>query len=174
VSLTNGGSPWYTAARLDVHPTDSKQFEKTSKQTMYVKRVRFTGADKVGGLPQFSEHVSDDEFVQDKQPNEYPPALPEKLAESVDSSYSISLPQDAPYLGPSQPLAVFLRPPSSVESRYLAGAPVECSGPRSLSLRDLHEIFSTRSSTPSCPAVCSPAWRVCVRGLQRHPSSVSR
>jgi hypothetical protein len=32
VSVTNGGSPWDTAARLDVLPTDSKQFDKTSKQ----------------------------------------------------------------------------------------------------------------------------------------------
>jgi hypothetical protein len=30
VSVTNGGSPWDTAARLDVLPTDSKQFDKTS------------------------------------------------------------------------------------------------------------------------------------------------
>jgi hypothetical protein len=41
VSVTNGGSPWDTAARLDILPTDSKQFDKTSKQTMHVKRVRF-------------------------------------------------------------------------------------------------------------------------------------
>jgi hypothetical protein len=31
VFVTNGGSPWDTAARLDVHPTDSKQIDKTSK-----------------------------------------------------------------------------------------------------------------------------------------------
>jgi hypothetical protein len=31
VSVTNGGSPWDTAARLDVLPTVSKQFDKTSK-----------------------------------------------------------------------------------------------------------------------------------------------
>jgi hypothetical protein len=75
VSVTNGGSPWDTAARLDVLPTDSKQFDKTRKQTMHVKRVRFADADKVvGGLPHFSEHVSDDEFVPDKQPNDDPPA----------------------------------------------------------------------------------------------------
>jgi hypothetical protein len=75
VSVTNGGSPWDTAARLDVLTTDSKQFDKTSKQTMHVKRVRFADADKmVGGLPHFSEHVSDDEFVPDKQPNDDPPA----------------------------------------------------------------------------------------------------
>jgi hypothetical protein len=82
--VTNSGSPWDTAARLDVLPTDSKQFEKTSKQTMQVKRVRFADADKVvGGLTHFSEHVSDDEFVPDKQPNDDPPALPKNLAESV-------------------------------------------------------------------------------------------
>jgi hypothetical protein len=92
VSVTNGGSPWDTAARLDVLPTDSKQFDKTSKQTMHVKRVRFADAEKVvGGLPHFSEHVSDDEFVPDKQPNDDPPSLPYNLAESVKSSYSISL-----------------------------------------------------------------------------------
>jgi hypothetical protein len=66
VSVTNGGSTWDTAARLDVLRTDSKQFDKTSKQTMHVKRVRFSDADKVvGGLPHFSEHVSNDEFVPD-------------------------------------------------------------------------------------------------------------
>jgi hypothetical protein len=59
---------------------------------MHVKRVRFAVADKVvGGLPHFSEHVSDDEFVPDKQPNDNPPVLPKNLAESVKSSYSISL-----------------------------------------------------------------------------------
>jgi hypothetical protein len=41
--------------------------------------------------PTFSEHISDDEFVPDKQPNDDPPALPKNLAESVKSSYSISL-----------------------------------------------------------------------------------
>jgi hypothetical protein len=92
MSVTNGGSPWDTAARLDVLPTASKHFDKTSKQTMHVKRVRFADADKfVGGLPHFSEHVSDDTFVPDKQPNEDPPALPKNLAESIKSSYSISL-----------------------------------------------------------------------------------
>jgi hypothetical protein len=92
VSITNGGSPWVTAARLDVLPTDSKQFYKTSKQTMHVKRVHFADADKVvGGLPHVSEHVSNDEFVPDKQPNEDPPALPKNLAEPVKSSHSISL-----------------------------------------------------------------------------------
>jgi hypothetical protein len=90
VSVTNGGSPWDTAARLDVLSTDSKQFDKTSKQTMHVKRVRFADADKVvGGLSHFSGHVSDDEFVPDKQPNDDLPALPKHLAESVKSSYSI-------------------------------------------------------------------------------------
>jgi hypothetical protein len=54
--------------------------------------VRFADADKVvGGLPHFSEHESDDEFVPDKQPNDDPPALPKNLAVSVKSSYSISL-----------------------------------------------------------------------------------
>jgi hypothetical protein len=67
VSVINEGSPWDTAAHLDVLPTDSKQFDKTSKQTMHVKRVRFADADKVvRGLLHFSEHVSDDEFVPDK------------------------------------------------------------------------------------------------------------
>jgi hypothetical protein len=45
----------------------------------------------VGGMPHFSEHVSDDEFVQDKQPNDDLSALPKNLAEPVKSSYSISL-----------------------------------------------------------------------------------
>jgi hypothetical protein len=77
VSVTNGDSPWDTAARLDVLPTDSKQFDNTSKEIMHAKRVRFADADKVvGGLPHFSEHVSDDEFVPDMQPNDDPPALP--------------------------------------------------------------------------------------------------
>jgi hypothetical protein len=40
VSLTNGGSRWDTAARLDFLPTDSKQFDKTSKQKIHVKHVR--------------------------------------------------------------------------------------------------------------------------------------
>jgi hypothetical protein len=88
VSVTNGGSPWDTAVCLDVLPTDSKQFDKTSKQTMHVKRVRFADADKVvGGLLHFSQHVSDDEFVPDKQPNDDPPSLPKNMAESVKSSY---------------------------------------------------------------------------------------
>jgi hypothetical protein len=92
MSVTNGVAPWDMASCLDVLPTDSKQFYKTSKQTMHVKRVRFADADKVvGGLPHFSEHVSDDEFVPDKQPNDDPQALPKNLAESVKSSYSISL-----------------------------------------------------------------------------------
>jgi hypothetical protein len=51
---------------------------------MHVKRVHFADADKVvGGLSHFSEHVSDDEFVPDKQPNDDPPALPKHLAEFV-------------------------------------------------------------------------------------------
>jgi hypothetical protein len=92
VSLTNGGSPWDTAARLDVLPTDRKQFDKASKQTMHVKRVRFADADKVvGGLPHFSKHATDDEFDPVKQPNDETPALPKNLAESVKSSYLISL-----------------------------------------------------------------------------------
>jgi hypothetical protein len=92
VSVSNGGSPWDTVAHLDVLPTDSKQFDKTSEQTMHVKRVRFADADKVvGGLPHFSEHVSDNEFVPDKQPNDDPPSLPKNLAEPFESSYSISL-----------------------------------------------------------------------------------
>jgi hypothetical protein len=54
--------------------------------------VRFADSDKVvDGLPHFSEHVSDDEFVPDKQPNDDPPVLPKNMAESVNSSYSISL-----------------------------------------------------------------------------------
>jgi hypothetical protein len=92
MSVTNGGSPWDTAARLDVLPTDSKQFDKTSKRIMHVKRVRFANADKVvSGMPHFGEHESDDDLVQDKEPNDDPPALPNNLAESVKSSYSISL-----------------------------------------------------------------------------------
>jgi hypothetical protein len=92
VSVTNGGSPWDSAARLDVLPTDSRQFDKMRKQTMHVKRVRFADADKVvGGVPHFSEHVSDDEFAPEKQPNDDPPVLPKNLAESAKSSYSISL-----------------------------------------------------------------------------------
>jgi hypothetical protein len=59
---------------------------------MHVKRVRFADADKVvGGLLHFSDHISDDESVLDKQPNDDPPDLPKSLAESVKSSYSISL-----------------------------------------------------------------------------------
>jgi hypothetical protein len=92
VSVTNRGSPWDTAARLDVLPTDSKKFDKTSKQTMHVRRVRLADVEKmVSGLPHFSEHVSDDEFVPDKQPNDDPPDLPKNLAESVKWSFSISL-----------------------------------------------------------------------------------
>jgi hypothetical protein len=73
VSVSNGGSEWDTAARLDVLPTISKQLDKTSKQTMHVKRVRFADAGKVmGGLHHFSEDFSDDEFVPDKQPTRQP------------------------------------------------------------------------------------------------------
>jgi hypothetical protein len=92
VSVINGGSRWDTAARLDVLLTDSKQFDKTRKQTKHVKRVRFADADKVvGGLLHFSEHILDDEFVRDNQLNDDPPALPKNMAESVKSSYSILL-----------------------------------------------------------------------------------
>jgi hypothetical protein len=92
VSVTNGGSPWDTAARLDVLPTDSKQFDNASKQTMHVKRVCFADTDKVvGGLTHISDHVSDDDFVPDKQPKDDQPALPKNLAESAKSSHSISL-----------------------------------------------------------------------------------
>jgi hypothetical protein len=92
VSVTNGGSSWDTAARLEVLSTGSKQLGKTSKQTMQVKRVRFANSDKVvGGLPHFSEHISDDEFVPYKQPNDNPPALHKYVAESANSSYLISL-----------------------------------------------------------------------------------
>jgi hypothetical protein len=87
VSVTNGCSSWDTAARLDVLPTDRKKLEKTSKQTMHVKRVRFADERKmVGGLPHFSEHVSDDEFVPDKKPNDDPTVLLKNLAESAKSS----------------------------------------------------------------------------------------
>jgi hypothetical protein len=92
VSVINGVSLWATAARLVVLPTDGKQFDKTSKQAMHVKRVRFADADKVvGGMPHFSEHVSEKEFVPDKQKIDDPPVLPKTLAESVQSSYSTSL-----------------------------------------------------------------------------------
>jgi hypothetical protein len=135
VSVTNGGSPWDTAARLDVLPTDGKQFDNPSKQTMHVKCVRFADADKVaGGLPLFSEHVSDDEFVPDKQPNDDPPVLPKNVAESVKSSYSISL-ADLPKMHrtldhPSRSqFADILR--QSVEHQYLAGRSTGCCGSRS-------------------------------------------
>jgi hypothetical protein len=59
---------------------------------MHFKRVRSALADKVvSGLPHFSEHVSDDGIVSKKQTNDNPPVLPKNLAESVRSSYSISL-----------------------------------------------------------------------------------
>jgi hypothetical protein len=55
---------------------------------MHVKRVRFADAEKVvSGPPHFSEHVSDDEFLPDKKPNDDPPGLPKNLAESVESSF---------------------------------------------------------------------------------------
>jgi hypothetical protein len=166
------------AARLEVLPTDSKQFDNTSKTTMHVKRARFADADKVvGGLPHFGEHVSDDEFVLDKQPNDDPPALPKNLAKSVKSSFSISM-ADLPKIQRSldHPIrlqfAHILRQALNIDSLP----------------KDLHnavdlvhdhcvicvKYFSIRSSSPSCPTVCSPAWSVCVRGLWRHPSSVSR
>jgi hypothetical protein len=92
VSVTNGGSPWDTAAHLEFFPTDSKQFDKTRKRTIHVKRTRFVDADKVvGGLPHFSEHELDDVFVPYKQPSDDPPALRTKLSESFKSSYPISL-----------------------------------------------------------------------------------
>jgi hypothetical protein len=92
VPVTNGGSSWDTAASLAVLPTDSKQFDNTSKLTMHVKRGRFADADKVvSGLLQYSEHISNDEFVPDKQPKDDQPALPKTMAKSVKSSYSISL-----------------------------------------------------------------------------------
>jgi hypothetical protein len=50
VSVTNCDSPWNTAARLYVLPTNSKQFDKTSKQTMRVKYA-FCGCRKGGGWP---------------------------------------------------------------------------------------------------------------------------
>jgi hypothetical protein len=59
VFVTNGGSSWDTATRLDVLPIDSKKFDKSSKQAMHVKRVRFADAEKVvGGLVGFGDLVS--------------------------------------------------------------------------------------------------------------------
>jgi hypothetical protein len=49
VSVTSCGSPWDTSARLDVLPTERKQFDKTSKQTIHVKRVRFANEEQGGG-----------------------------------------------------------------------------------------------------------------------------
>jgi hypothetical protein len=40
VPVNNGGSPWDTAARLDVVPTDIKQFSKTRKRAMHVRHMR--------------------------------------------------------------------------------------------------------------------------------------
>jgi hypothetical protein len=60
----------------------------TEASSLSAHNMRFADADKlVGGLPHFGEHVSDDEFVPDKQPNDEPPALPKNLAEAVKSSY---------------------------------------------------------------------------------------
>jgi hypothetical protein len=158
VSVTNGGSPWDTASRLDVLPTDSKQFDKTSKQTMHVKRVRFTDADKVvDGLPHFSEHVSDDEFVPDKQPSDDPSALPKSLAESTKSSYSISL-ADLPKMHrtvdhPSRSqFAHILRQALNVHT-----LPEDLQNAANL-VHD-HCVICMKSSRPvprppSCPAVC--------------------
>jgi hypothetical protein len=135
VFVTNGGSPWDTAARLDVLPTDSEQFDNTSKLTMHVKRVRFADADKVvGGLPHFSERRSDEGFVPDKQPNDDPPALPKNLAKSVKSSYLISL-ADFPKMHrtldhPSRSQSAHILH-QALTNRYLAGRPAECSGSRS-------------------------------------------
>jgi hypothetical protein len=84
VSVTNGGSPWNAATRLDVIPTDSKHFDKTSKRARHVKRVYFADADKVvGDMPHYSNREVDDEFVPDKQQNDDLPALPKELADSV-------------------------------------------------------------------------------------------
>jgi hypothetical protein len=91
-SVTNGGLTLDTAASLDVLPIVSKQFDKTSKRAMHVKRELFADAGKVvGGLHHFSERELDDEFFPDKQPNDNPPALAQNLTESVKSTYSISL-----------------------------------------------------------------------------------
>jgi hypothetical protein len=185
VSVTNGGSPWDTAARPDVLPTDSKKFDKTSKQTMHVKRVRCADADKVvcfadadkvvGGLPHWSEHVSDDEFVPDKQPNDDPPALPENLAESVKSSYSISL-ADLPKMHrtldhPSRShFAHILRQELNVDT-----LPEDLQNAADL-VHD-HCVICVKSSRPvPRPRVALPSFHQpgAVCGLRRHPSSVSR
>jgi hypothetical protein len=177
VSVTNGGSPWDTAARLDDLPTDSKQFGKTSKQTTHVKRVRFADADKVvGGQPQFSEHVTDDEFVPDKQPNDDPPVLPKNLAESVKSSFSISLAdlhmmhRTLDHPSRSQ-FSHILRQVLNVDT-----LPEDLQNAEDL-IHD-HCVICVKSSRPvPRPRVSLPslsAWSVRIRGLRRHPSSVSR
>jgi hypothetical protein len=52
----------------------------------------FADADKVvGDLLHFSERDLDDELVPEKQLNDDPPALPAEMAESVKSTYLISL-----------------------------------------------------------------------------------
>jgi hypothetical protein len=51
MSVTNGGSPSDTTARLDVLPIYSKQFDTKSKQTTHVKRVRFFGCRQGDGWP---------------------------------------------------------------------------------------------------------------------------
>jgi hypothetical protein len=90
--LADGGSPWDESASLDVLPTDRKQFDKTSKREMHVKRACFADPDEVVSGPlHFSERESDAEFASDKQPNDDRPALPKKLAESVKLSFSILL-----------------------------------------------------------------------------------
>jgi hypothetical protein len=128
----------------------------TSKQTINVKRVRFADADKVlSGLPFFSEHISDDEFVPDKQPNDDLPALPKNLSESVKSLYSISL-ADLPnihrtldHLSRSQFAHVLRQAFSSIPCRNT------CRMQRTpfMIIALLREIFSARSSFPSCPAI---------------------
>jgi hypothetical protein len=92
VAEQNGGSPWDKVFRLVILRTDSKQFYKTIKRTMNVKSVRFADPENVVGcLLHFGKHESDDNFVPDKQPNDDPPALPRKLAESVKPLYSIRM-----------------------------------------------------------------------------------
>jgi hypothetical protein len=145
---------------------------------MHVKHVRFADADKVvSGLPQFSEHVSDDEFVPDKQPNDDPPVLPKNLAEPVKSSYSISL---ADLLKMHRTLD---HPSRSRFAHILRQALNVDTLPEGLqNVADLfhdHCVICVKSSrpifsSPSCPDVCSTALSVYVRGLRIHPSSVSR
>jgi hypothetical protein len=165
VSVTNGGQPWDTAARLDVLPIDSKQLDKTSKQTMHVKHVRFADADKVvGGLLHFSEHVSDDEFVPDKQPNDEQPAVPINLAESVKSSYSISL-ADLPKMHrtldhPSRSqFANILRQALNVDTlpKYLQNAADLVLGHCMICVKSSRPVLRPRVALPSVlqPGVCA-------------------